>query len=90
MSRQRVLRAPKPHSFSRTGIKVWGTSPLCSITGILFIPKTPPSVMPYPSYSPQEALMVLVTPASVVALVSSLQPGKWFVPARGVCGEPAA
>lgn len=41
------------------------------------------------SFSPQEGLMVLATLASVVASVSSLQPGKWFVMARAVCGELA-
>lgn len=34
------------------------------------------SMIHYSSYVPQEALMVLVTPASAVA---SLQSGKWFV-----------
>lgn len=46
-------------------------------------------VMPHSSFSPQEGLMVLATLASVMASVSSLQPSKWFVMARVVCGELA-
>ena len=57
------------------------------MTGVLFILKTPTAfiMMPCASFFPQEGPMVLVTPPSVAASVSSLQPGKWFVLARAVC-----